>query len=527
MITLAFRFPGGRYHATPWGHHVNEGLVEWPPSPWRVLRALISAGYTRMGWSPGPPEEARALIEALASALPSYTVPSATLAHSRHYMPVPGGKPTLVMDAWAQVGTGELWVHWPVDLDSAQAALLAKLVASLDYLGRAESWVEGRLLGANESAPRANVIAYEQAAPGPSADTSEMELVPLAAPLSPEQYRLWREQGAPAPETDAGKRTKAQQKGRMKEQAPFPETLLDAMQWDTARWKDLGWSQAPGLQRVLYRRPKQALAAWIPSVAPAATGGPIADTVLLALATPSGNRSALPALSRTLPQAEILHKSLVAHSGRQGSVAPALSGCDAEQRPLKGHRHAHILPLDLDRDGHLDHVLLWAPMGFDRAALEAVHSLRVTWTKGGAGELRVAVAGQAWRKDLKPGVEGLERYLAPARIWVSLSPFVPPRFLKKNGANSAQGQIESELLTRGLPKPERIRLAAFPAPEDLPESQAAHFRHYIRRRQRGGQPPPQDCGWFVTLEFAEMVLGPLCLGYGSHFGLGLFVGRTG
>ena len=28
MPTLRLQFPGGRYHATPWGHHVNEGLVE-------------------------------------------------------------------------------------------------------------------------------------------------------------------------------------------------------------------------------------------------------------------------------------------------------------------------------------------------------------------------------------------------------------------------------------------------------------------------------------------------------------------
>ena len=37
MPTLRVRFPAGRYHATPWGNHVNEGQIEWPPSPWRVL----------------------------------------------------------------------------------------------------------------------------------------------------------------------------------------------------------------------------------------------------------------------------------------------------------------------------------------------------------------------------------------------------------------------------------------------------------------------------------------------------------
>jgi hypothetical protein len=34
--------------------------------------------------------------------------------------------------------------------------------------------------------------------------------------------------------------------------------------------------------------------------------------------------------------------------------------------------------------------------------------------------------------------------------------------------------------------------------------------------------PPVDCGFALRLRFAEPVRGPLCLGYGSHFGLGLF-----
>ena len=63
MPTLSIRFPAGRYHATPWGHHVNEGLIEWPPSPWRLLRALLSVGYTSGLWDGnGPAAEAKTLI---------------------------------------------------------------------------------------------------------------------------------------------------------------------------------------------------------------------------------------------------------------------------------------------------------------------------------------------------------------------------------------------------------------------------------------------------------------------------------
>ncbi len=42
MIGISVSFPSGRFHATPWGRHVNEGAPEWPPSPWRFLRALVA-----------------------------------------------------------------------------------------------------------------------------------------------------------------------------------------------------------------------------------------------------------------------------------------------------------------------------------------------------------------------------------------------------------------------------------------------------------------------------------------------------
>jgi CRISPR-associated protein Csb2 len=47
MIALNFRFPAGRYHATPWGRHVNEAALAWPPEPVRILRALIACHYRK------------------------------------------------------------------------------------------------------------------------------------------------------------------------------------------------------------------------------------------------------------------------------------------------------------------------------------------------------------------------------------------------------------------------------------------------------------------------------------------------
>ena len=47
MIALRLRFPAGRYHATPWGRHVNEAALAWPPEPLRMLRALIACHHRK------------------------------------------------------------------------------------------------------------------------------------------------------------------------------------------------------------------------------------------------------------------------------------------------------------------------------------------------------------------------------------------------------------------------------------------------------------------------------------------------
>ena len=51
-ISVTIRFSAGRFHATPWGHHVNEGLPEWPPSPWRLLRALVATWKRKLADEP-------------------------------------------------------------------------------------------------------------------------------------------------------------------------------------------------------------------------------------------------------------------------------------------------------------------------------------------------------------------------------------------------------------------------------------------------------------------------------------------
>lgn len=530
MITLGFRFPAGRYHATPWGHQVNEGLVEWPACPWRVLRALLSAGYTRLAWGQVVPGLGRTLLEALSSEPPNYYVPSANVAHSRHYMPVARfqtGKQleatTLVLDSWANVDQDELQIQWNLQLSAEQRALLGSLVDHMNYLGRSESWAVGRLLPDDEVPRVANVAKHESGAP---LDRGE-EIVSLLSPISAEDYATWRAQRVPRQEVSGKKKQTAKQmKERQKIEAPYPGDLLEAMQWDTARWQSFGWTQPPGSQLVQYKRPRGTLSSTAkPRAAVSSSFGP-ADMILLAVASESGSLGLLPSVSRTLPQAELLHDAVVRLACSDGQVPPEeLTGKGADGKPLAGHRHSHVLPLDLDRDGHLDHILFWAKMGFSRPAQEAVTGLRKTFTKGGNGALHLAVAGRTVQSETAQWPEGLERFVTRSQRWVSETPFVAPRFAKKSGRNTLEGQIRSELASRGLPDPVRLTVNMVPTAEDGTERLTSRFRHFVRTRSRGGKAPAQDAGWYVEMEFAEDVTGPICIGYGCHFGLGVM--RTG
>ena len=138
--TLAIRFPLGRYHANPWDRAANEGASEWPPSPWRILRALIATWHTR--WPDLPESVIDGLLDALAEP-PSYRTPHVTTGHTRHYLPDldhrrgEPGRTDLTLDPFLAVDQNdELLVRWNADLPGEQRQALAKLVELIPYLGR-------------------------------------------------------------------------------------------------------------------------------------------------------------------------------------------------------------------------------------------------------------------------------------------------------------------------------------------------------------------------------------------------------
>jgi CRISPR-associated protein Csb2 len=528
--TLLIRFPGGRYHATPWGYHVNEGLIEWPPSPWRLLRAFLATGYTKLGWTAdGPPEPARSLIDKLASVLPLYRLPAAAGAHTRHYMPLGllekgREKTTLIFDTWAQVDDGILAIRWDLALEKEELQILQSIVDHLGYLGRSESWVIASLASDDESLPR-GTDAF------PCDDGARIgldwEQIAMLAPVSTSDYAEWR-RGALENQlvtllgANASKKklTKGESKKVRAIEESYPPDLIACLQVQTKWLRKLGWSQPPGSRRVFYARRADCLEAGAPRSKRTSIEPRPVQAMLLSMVSSTSNNHALPRITRTLPQAELLHREFDRLSKISSMRSEALLGRDENGGPLRlGHRHAHLIPLDLDGDGHLEHILIWSPMLLDGKAQKAIRAVRRTFTKGGTGPLRLALAGSGSLSDLmrltEPYGARLRSLLGPSSTWRSLTPLVPVRYLKQRGHNTLEGQVRSEIAARGLPRPLRISVL-----DQRDEGLLTH-RHFARNKRLGPR-PPVDCGFAIEIQFNEQVSGPIALGYACHFGLGVF-----
>src|SRR5712692_3975846 len=146
-VVVKLTFPGGRYHATPWGRHVNEGVPEWPPSPWRLLRALVAV------WKRTCLDLSEAQVKRVLSSLvypPRFHLPPHRVAHTRHYMPWEKKGPadrTLVFDTFVCINRkADLLIHWPeATLTGDDREALAKLAGNLTSFGRAEGWIHAEL----------------------------------------------------------------------------------------------------------------------------------------------------------------------------------------------------------------------------------------------------------------------------------------------------------------------------------------------------------------------------------------------
>ncbi|MDE2948371.1 MAG: type I-U CRISPR-associated protein Csb2 [Chloroflexota bacterium] len=481
MITLQFQFTHGRYHATEWGRNANEGAPDWPPSMWRILRALISSWYVYHASL--PEAEVWPVLRELSSGRASYRLPPSNLAHTRHYVPLPqpenhATKTAKMIDAFVLMDVGAN-LHIMIDdavLTNRQADVLRMLLNSVRYLGRAESECTARLYTGAECSPvKPNCIRLDDCPGGiapagwrivnvlvPARDVTLLDLKSTTAYIRSHDKTIW----------------------------PHGATRIKYA-------LDASDQHAYG-----HRRPPQKR--------------PDTTTVMYAIAG-----SVTPPITDTITTADAFKRAVMsAHGARGNRLSTTLSGMTTEHGAdnsnsnvsRDNHAHAYFLPTDENGDRRLDRLTVFSRVPFTPDELAALASVRLIRPHG-KEPLKLIPVYRGNAPDAGINILGV------SRTWESVTPFVPNLHSKirgpKNNRYLADGpadQIASEASKRGLPSMRRVVLSS----EKIHGFRPAKF---AKNRKRG----LAGFGAYRALvEFERPVPGPVSFGHGSHFGLGLF-----
>jgi CRISPR-associated protein Csb2 len=515
---IEFRFLAGRDHATPWDRQVNEGAVEWPPAPWRILRALIATWHRKVSPSGKGEEILASLIESLAADLPRYSLPRATRAHSRHYMPLAKPEQTrLIFDAWAAVEReATLVVAWPdVILRAPERELLSALVRNMGYLGRAEGWVEGSLLEGDLDDQAWDCVP---AVVGDELSGAAWETVRLPVPMGAEGYARWRD--SRIQEEGLGTRRLKVKERRLL--ATLPAALVDALRIDADDLRSLGWSVPPGCRFETYKSRNPARR--VHSRAGATDGSSshlVPPPTILRFAL--GGKP-LPGVEDSVRIAEVMRKALVSRTDQEGARSEGIHALDVGKSPalrgalqlLSGHDlpegavHAAFLPEDASGNGKLDSIMVHLPGGFPEVALRGAARIREIWREP-ENRWPTVLESSGTRGDF-----GSHPYFADARTWESVTPYLHPWFRKRGFG--IEEQIVKECGLRGWPPPlSLVRLDGIAVGGR--SRRAVHF-HRFRDKHGLRQPDRRGSLWRIT--FPTAVAGPVTLGFGRFYGLGLF-----
>lgn len=483
-MTLELTLLTGRFHATPWGRHVNEAVPEWPPSPFRLLRAMLDAWYRKR--EDIPVEVVHRLLGAL-SQPPLFSLPRARASHTRSYLAQNGEDPSdkkLVFDGFAVVDRGsKVLIGWPgVNLDPEALEAARRLFGVLNYLGRSESWVSARVIDDRDD------VTWNCSPLQLGPVSGEQEVVSVGGVVPPV---VFEERCFQTPAK--GK------KGKSRELA-----WLEALTWGSAEAIEHTMNRPPALEPLFYVRHGDALDARPALVRRSSTR--VVDAVRFAV---DGKVSA--SITDALLVGEHVRRNLMGSLRRvlgHDALSSTFSGKDADGRPVRDHPHVSILSLDDNGDGFIDAILLTCPQRFSVEEQRAIERLHPVPRRN--GHLLVLTPVRYGTRD---------QLLTRATTVVSQTPFAPTQHWrwKRDGDENAwlAKQLALECERRGLPH--LIDVQRVPPPAfTLRRTRWLDFR----RARKDDSPHP---AYGLRATFAEPVLAPFSLGYASHFGLGCFV----
>ncbi len=501
-LLLRLTFPEGRFYAHPWGQNpVRIAEAEWPPSPWRLLRAL-AAGWFRGHPGQPPSIELIELLEALGRELPEMRLPKVSFAKTIHYHPnsgVPSGK-VRHENHFVALG-GDVFFKWelaaaPDEQQQRFRALIEEIGAHVAYFGRAESICELAVSDDSElpsDRGRARVIC-QGGKPGRRIATDCRDVF-CANPDDFLASDLWQRR-------NGGAAAGSVPKHLVQDLIDTPQPLPDGGEWYSYRMP-AGWPER-----------------WVVRHAAPSKRSPKQDRIIAHYLEFSLHCRVPVPTDFTVSIASLFREAAYKRfcNGRSDRPASfALMGHDKPSSVTGDHQHAFYLPQPNASGQFIERLHVWCVYGFTQAevdAMLAVESLR--WAAG--------------RFPVRPVLERVARELPSfkAREWVSVTPFVPPRWwlrgkmakrqLKPN--DCPEQQLHRALRDAGISAPctvEPVRRN----PNGQAEWQVCKV--HLNQSNKRANEPDHRFGLLFRIVFEEPRRLPFpALGHSAHFGLGQF-----
>lgn len=519
-VILQQSFPLGRFHATPWKvFPYDDPHGEWPPSPWRLIRAILARSHQLERESSATSNAAReSLVGALAESHIAWRMHPATWRGPglRQYqpaefkkMPAAAREPgmftyntTKVQDNfWLTAGETQplLWIFEGDGWSDATLSLLDDCLARVTYFGRAESITVIERVPAESISSEPNCVLVDQRTENSVpvlCPRREVTLEQLQVTTDDDAVRkatvppgaVWRFAERPA-------RSAVRIARKINQRPHKPKCLLQFA---------LGSRVAPHLDHIAL------ISNWL--------RGRAVRHFLQARGLESGDwKAAGPDLREAVS---------------------LLSGKGVDGIPLTGHRHTYF-GLYLDPPTRKPtRLLAWRATPFTDAEEAAIrHAASMPFSLGhreNSSKGQRATKRDPWKVHCVP----LDSNVPPPPglasnqsfpVWESLTPYVPPKHAfgrrgKARVGKSPQEQLQQDLERIGLRPSEIVLLGRQNLPlDDQDELQGEWVKVHAPRGTHGGSTNLSKLGFRFRITFAGAVPGPLALGHSSHFGLGLFL----
>lgn len=476
----------GRYHAHIWGKsQFGMAGAEWPPSAWRLLRAVAAAWFAAQP-RPSSEQERDDLLEALGrTSPPEIWLPKTSFHEIRYYQPVrkDAADRALHHDFFAVPQGGRFWFKFDVCLSESQRTMLATLLGSLRYFGRAES--RARLRLSDRTEPPAGV---HRAVPrGRGAATADVTYCAVLCPAH--DFRasdLWRVRSRAGGVTGTA----------------YPAHLVDVLLHNKMPLPD-------GARWIEYAVPRAVLVREIRPTAPPRRINP--DIPVAEIRFRLNRRIPIPlrllvAVARAFRDAAVSR-----HRNLTGTDSLTLSGREADGGIARGHKHAFYLPRLSFGRLTVDTITVRIPTGrLTGAEMEALL---------GVGRIRIDDSLYPITVVPEEIVAQID-YAVLATSWRSVTPFVPPLRWRHAGGTDVDDQV-ARLAERVCGhRPASVRRLQVPGAPGNACTLLAH--QYF-----GAEDSPQRrwrlttrVGFWLELAFDQPVALSIPLGADPHFGAG-------